>query len=190
MLLHKKLSSRLGQRGAAAVEAAIIFPLLIFLFFGTLEFGLMFRNSHNISTASRSGARVASALPRQTDYHLIASDAVAAALGSVPSDSIDFLVIFKASDNSGHIVDVNPMACTECYRFAWNPGTESWDLVSSGWPATAQSACGHRTDTDYVGVYVEGHYDWATGMFGDGRTLSETTIMRLEPLPLSTACRP
>ena len=178
----------MGERGAAAVEAAIIFPLLIMLFFGTLEFGLLFRNSHSISKASRSGARVASVLPRDDIYHLAARDAVTAALGGVPDGSIDLLIVFKANDNQGNLLDLEPTTCSECYKFTWSESSGSWNDPTGGWPASDQEACGGLTDTDYVGVYVEGHYDWATGLFGSTRKLSETTVMRLEPLSLSSVC--
>ncbi len=188
MSVHKKLSSRMGERGAVAVEAAIIFPLLVVLFFGTLEFGLLFRNNHSISAASRSGARVASALPRDDDYHLAARDAVTAALGRVPDANIDQLIVFKAN---GNLRDGDPTTCrtSECYKFTWDENSGSWNDPQGGWSARDQEACGGLNDTDYVGVYVEGHYDWATGLFGSSRKLSETTVMRLEPLPLSSTCR-
>jgi hypothetical protein len=175
----------MGERGAVAVEAAIIFPLLIMLFFGTLEFGLLFRNSHSISKASRSGARVASVLSRQDGYHLRAAEAVTAALSGVPDASIDQLIVFKATDGLG---DGDPATCSDCYKFTWNVDDGNWNDPTGGWPANDQEACGGLNDTDYVGVYVEGHYDWATGLFGSTKTLSETTVMRLEPLPLSSTC--
>ena len=46
-----------GQEGAAAVEFAIILPLLIFLILGGMDIGHMFYIDHIISTASREGAR-------------------------------------------------------------------------------------------------------------------------------------
>ena len=45
------------QKGAAAVEFAIILPILIVLLFGIVEFGLIFYNKAVITNASREGAR-------------------------------------------------------------------------------------------------------------------------------------
>jgi len=45
------------QNGAAAVEFAIILPLLIVLLFGIIEFGLLLYNKQIITNASREGAR-------------------------------------------------------------------------------------------------------------------------------------
>ncbi len=45
------------QNGAAVVEFAIVLPLLVLLFCGMIEFGLLFYNKQVITNASREGAR-------------------------------------------------------------------------------------------------------------------------------------
>ena len=45
------------QRGAAAVEFAIILPLLVVFLFGIIEFSIMFYDKAVITNASREGAR-------------------------------------------------------------------------------------------------------------------------------------
>jgi hypothetical protein len=47
-----------NQKGTAAVEFAIILPVLLMLFAGTLEFGMLIYNKQVITNASREGARV------------------------------------------------------------------------------------------------------------------------------------
>lgn len=46
-----------NQKGAAAVEFAIVFPLLLVLVFGIIEFSIMLYNKAMITNASREGAR-------------------------------------------------------------------------------------------------------------------------------------
>ena len=46
-----------NQKGAAIVEFAIVLPLLLLLFIGICEFGLLWYNSQVIINASREGAR-------------------------------------------------------------------------------------------------------------------------------------
>ena len=46
------------NRGAAAVEFALIAPLLFALFFGIIEFGLYIYNQQMLTNAAREGARV------------------------------------------------------------------------------------------------------------------------------------
>ena len=46
-----------NQRGAAAVEFAIVLPILLLLFAGVTEFGIMYYNKQVLTNASREGAR-------------------------------------------------------------------------------------------------------------------------------------
>jgi Flp pilus assembly protein TadG len=45
------------ERGAAAVEFAIVLPLLVVFLFGIIEFGIIFYDKAMITNASREGAR-------------------------------------------------------------------------------------------------------------------------------------
>jgi Flp pilus assembly protein TadG len=47
-----------NQKGAAAVEFAIVLPLMVVLIFGIVEFSLMLYNKAMLTNASREGARV------------------------------------------------------------------------------------------------------------------------------------
>jgi Flp pilus assembly protein TadG len=51
-----------SQKGAAAVEFAILSLLLLVFVFGIIEFGLLWVQSHYIANAAREGARVAAKL--------------------------------------------------------------------------------------------------------------------------------
>ena len=46
-----------GEKGAAAVEFAIVLPLLMLLLAGFIDFGWLFYWQHAVSNASRAGAR-------------------------------------------------------------------------------------------------------------------------------------
>lgn len=46
-----------GQKGASAVEFAIVLPLLLLIVFGIVEWGMYMFNRHIITNASRTGAR-------------------------------------------------------------------------------------------------------------------------------------
>lgn len=57
-----------AERGAAAVEFALLLPLLALLMFGIVEFGLALHRQQVLATASREGARVGirQGVPRPT----------------------------------------------------------------------------------------------------------------------------
>jgi Flp pilus assembly protein TadG len=48
----------LGDRGAAAVEFALIVPVLLILVFGIMEFSRLYNEQISLSNAARSAARV------------------------------------------------------------------------------------------------------------------------------------
>ena len=56
-----------SERGAAAVEFAIVVPLLFLLIFGIIDFGFGFHAWDAAENAAREGARVAAVDPSTTD---------------------------------------------------------------------------------------------------------------------------
>ena len=59
MYLMKKTLINRRYRGLAVVEAAIVFPLLLMITLGAIEYGWLFLKAHQLANAARSGARVA-----------------------------------------------------------------------------------------------------------------------------------
>jgi Flp pilus assembly protein TadG len=49
--------TRLNERGASAVEFALLSPLLMLILFGTIEFGMVMYSREVLTNASREGAR-------------------------------------------------------------------------------------------------------------------------------------
>jgi Flp pilus assembly protein TadG len=54
-----RAGERRGERGVAAVEFAILLPLLVTLLFGFIQFGIAFNNRIQATNAAREGARIA-----------------------------------------------------------------------------------------------------------------------------------
>jgi Flp pilus assembly protein TadG len=73
-------SRRRSERGSAAVEFAILLPVLILLLFGIIEFSIAYNHQQGLHAAAREGARVA-ALPQSTQASVI--DRVRSALQGV-----------------------------------------------------------------------------------------------------------
>jgi Flp pilus assembly protein TadG len=73
-----------GERGAAAVEFAIVLPLLILLVFGIVEFAIAYNRQQGLHAAAREGARVA-ALPQTSQADIV--DRVHSALDGVLNDT-------------------------------------------------------------------------------------------------------
>jgi Flp pilus assembly protein TadG len=59
------------QKGASAVEFALILPLLVVFVFGIIEFGLLLYNQQVITNASREGARAGIVQPPGVSFATI-----------------------------------------------------------------------------------------------------------------------
>ncbi|HEX9696585.1 MAG TPA: TadE family protein [Actinomycetota bacterium] len=54
------VARRRDQRGASAVEFAIVLPVVALLLFGIIDFGIVLNNQNSVRSAAREGARLAS----------------------------------------------------------------------------------------------------------------------------------
>jgi Flp pilus assembly protein TadG len=80
-------------RGAATVEAALVFPLLLTLTLGVIEYGWLFLKSQQITNASRQAARIAIRPASGND------DAIA---------TVDDLMAAAGLADSGYTIEVSP----------------------------------------------------------------------------------
>ena len=183
---------RRKSRGAVLVETVLIITVLLTMLFGVVEFGMAIRSKHGLSEASRAGARVAAALPRDTSFNTAAANSVrAAVLDALPNGDVSRLVIYRANGDTGEPVSGTVDSCSQCYTYLWDEPTEDWVLQSgSEWLASTQWACGLVDQTDFVGVHLTGNYDFVTAFFVDDIALTSRTVMRLEPVIGTSQCSP
>jgi Flp pilus assembly protein TadG len=176
------------QRGAVIIEAAIVFPLLITLVMGILEFGMVFSDKMTVTSSTRAGARSAVAYSRQAGYDAQAIDAVTSALTSRTTGTPLELWIYKVdtTNDKGAPIGFSDFSncSSSCQKYTWNTTTSKWDNSGGGnWLYGSQNAC--TMPLDQLGVWVKVKHDLFTGLFGDSMTLTDHTVMRLEPQPLS-----
>ena len=65
VIVRKRKGNR--SRGAAAVEAALVMPILLLVTFGAMKYGWLFLRAQQITNAARYGARVAVRADASTD---------------------------------------------------------------------------------------------------------------------------
>ena len=56
MSLYRRLAC---EKGAELIEFALVFPLLLLVMFGIMDFGLLFQRYETVTNAAREGARIA-----------------------------------------------------------------------------------------------------------------------------------
>jgi hypothetical protein len=185
-----------GEAGAVLVEAAFVFPVLVVFLFGIIEYGFVFKDSLTVTSATRSGARASASQSRYSTFFDAGQSAVQVAVNALPNDGPQELWIYKAGPNGRPVLSGGGEAadfsspCQVCARYAWSSSTRAWTLTSSTWPVASQNACASTsTDPDSFGVYLKAKHDYFTQLFGSSRSLSDRTVMRLEPRP-SDSCAP
>jgi Flp pilus assembly protein TadG len=132
VVARRRRSSRHDERGAAAVEFAMILPLLIVLVFGIVQFSIAYNRQQGLHAAAREGARVAS-LPNTTQSDI--TDRVNDALTgitfeSTPSITVTPNVTQPCLGNSGESVTVEVVGVTQLDIPLW--GTQSLTLTGEG----------------------------------------------------------
>jgi len=98
MVVTRKLPRYPQEHGAAAVEFALIIPVLVLLVFGIVQFSIAYDRQQSLHSAAREGARIAS-LPATTQTDI--SNKVTSSLSGVTFDS-------------SPAISVNPTATRPC----------------------------------------------------------------------------
>jgi hypothetical protein len=203
---------RHGEQGAVAVEAALVTPLLLIIVFGIIEVSLLVRDYVAVTSAVRSGARVASAAadagpgtcevgpeaPPCTPASSpalaqAAADAIHRSGSALAPDSIEHIMVYKANASGFPGTDANremPSTCagmTDCVRFVWRPGADAFRYQEGTWASASINACVNESDT--LGVYLQAQHGTVTGIFGDTITIGDKAVMKFEPLP-EDSCKP
>lgn len=186
------------ERGAAAIETALVLSLLLTIALGAFEWGMAFREWSSVVSGSREAARVA------------------AAAGDEP---LADCAILEAA--AGALIDVNDIVRVRIYRWRLDLTPAQKDLESvyrRAIPGDTALICGswvrlgdaYRQGTynppsgglrdnqgavrDWIGVEIEWDYDWITGfafwrgsICNNGASLNpcwrQSTVMHIEPDP-------
>ena len=191
---HKRI---LGDRGASAVEAAIVTPVVMALLFGVIELGFVFKDYLAVAGAVRAGVRTASANPRTATFAQVAADTVAATGGAMNFSDVTQLWVYKVNTTGNKPVGQTDFSnCTVCVQFRWDTGTQAFvpktGSLDPTWAAITQNACSLSIGgpLDRVGVYIQLKHDPLTGFVFQTIYISESSILSFVPFPVSAGCKP
>jgi Flp pilus assembly protein TadG len=115
------------ESGAAAVEFAIVLPVLLLLVFGIIEFGLLFNRYITVTHAAREGVRVAALAGPTVDPLTGKTKGVTAGETSAPG-IVSAIACAEAVDTATSEVT---MTCDTTYDFALFIFTGPIDLSST-----------------------------------------------------------
>jgi Flp pilus assembly protein TadG len=192
--VRRRLRSRLGERGAAMAEMAIILPFMAMLVMGTIEFGEGWQANLRAQSATRSAGRTGSSLStnRQADYFMLQT--LKAGLTKFTTAEVRRIVIYRVTTanglpTSGCMAGVaDPGDCNVYTGLQMNTLTSanfSGTTCAVGSPDYAwcpTTRNNTQANADQLGVWVEVFYTYKTRYFpGSGITMRHYVVMRIEP---------
>jgi Flp pilus assembly protein TadG len=121
-----------SERGAAAVEFALVLPVLVLLVFGIVQFSIVYNRSQGLHAAAREGARIAS-LPQTTQSQINARimDALdGVSLSGTPTITVTPSTTQPCLNRQGQTVTVSVSAVTDIDIPVW--GSVSQTLSGKG----------------------------------------------------------
>ena len=174
---------RRRERGAVAVETALVSLVLVTILAGIIDASMLFRDSLSVASASRAAARTGASEPLAATFATDAAQQAVNALSEVDYTRINKIWVYRADPVTG--APVSGWTCaSDCVHFkvnasgALNPEGGSWHN---------RNACAGTT-LDAVGVLVEYSHPSTIGVFFNDQIVSEHAVMQLEPIPSSMAC--
>lgn len=202
-----------GERGAVAIEAAMVTGVIFAMIFGIVEMAFLMRDHVGVASSARIGARAAStgaaagacvADPADVvpcppngvpELAQRAADAIASSRSVLPKDAIEYVMVYKASGAGGFTNAPDLAACiTHCVAYRWSPAQNRFRYSQGSWDSRTISGCADpkppgNVPLDAVGVQLLVEHEWLTGIFGESMDLSDTAVMSFEPLA-NVACAP
>ncbi len=189
-------SDRRRERGASLIETALVVPVLLTLFFGIFEAGLLLRSELTLSNAARDGGRSASAYARAPQADYLTLRVLEHSLAPIDLEDLDYVVLFEATGPESSL----PAGCDTqsiagvCNRYTaadfFLPLEDAGGADAGNFRCTATAVDRHWCPTDreaslsagvdYVGIYIQMRHDFVTDFFADGITLDDTIVFRME----------
>ena len=74
-------------------------------------------------------------------------------------------------------------------KYVWDTSLNKFRFASGSWSSASINACLNDANRESVGIVMQADHPWITGLFGDGVTLQERSVMQFEPLP-NESCKP
>jgi hypothetical protein len=177
--MHRDEASR--DRGATLIEFSLVFMFLMVIAMGAYEWGMAFRDSLAVSSATREAARVGGAVGDRASGDCIILEAAAGALTSISGNQVNQLWVFKTDGTGGVLGPANkyrPSQPTD------NPASlicGTWFPIQRTWIETTRDIDG--TTRDWLGVRTIYDHAWKTGFlwWSGSSQWSEDAVMHLEP---------
>ena len=161
--------------------------------FGIIEMSLFMRDVVSVSSSVHVGTRTPAPCTPPTAPALaqLAANAIQQAGSAMPQDQINWIEVYNANTSGFPMPSGNTTATcsTDCVKYVWNSAKNQFVYSSGSWSSASINACINDPNRMSVGVIMNARHPWITGLFGNGATVQERSVMQFEPLT-SDSCKP
>lgn len=166
-------------------------PVFFLLVFGIMEIGLYMNDDLAVGHTVRAGSRMASASGNDVmaDYGVI--QAAKRESTALDEDKIEAIVVYKANgvgDDPSASCQLGPIAnvCNYYTPTDFNRPQSQWGCVNTAspdryWCPNTRKVTRSLGGTEFVGVWIKYEHDWVTKIFADQTTITDSSVIRLEP---------
>lgn len=185
------------ERGTVVVEFAFLLPLLALMAFGVMEFGLALQDRMAVQSATRTGARVGSAAGRAVEADMSLLLGVGSALNDIGLGNVEWVLVYRSSTADGSVPagcmnpprsmggSCNAYTGAQLREVVEGTAPSSWFGCGGGSLDLSWCPAGRQTiqavGADHLGVWVRARRSTLTGFFGSTLTMTDRSVMRLEP---------
>ena len=196
--LRRRNRSSDGEAGQGLVELALLLPVFITLFFGLIEFSLVFSTYLNLNYASRNAALLAAEAGNASGGDCVVLRSIERDVNAPSSaNRISTVDIYWANPDgsvrSGNVNSYSRSGSSTCTFADGSTLTVPYSVTASGYPASSRcnvlKGCGNgHLGLDTVGVKVTYSHGWVTPVARAFAGSSATTTvvsassMRMEPV--------
>ncbi len=170
-----------AEDGATLIEFAVVFPLVILVVMGALEFSLAFKDWLTVSHASRAAVSAAATAANDVTADIEILEAVEEAF-LTGFDGLDSVVVSDPDSglSTTYVFTGNPIC-------RWSPCPDPFaGPVDFGPPYQQPAYLPSSRDVSApnvgrVQVDITMTHDWVTGMIGSSTVWTSSVVTRLEP---------
>ena len=181
---------RRGERGAVAIEAALLTPLLCCSSSASSSSGFLFKDWLAVTSSVRAGTRMASAEPRVATFAQDAADQVAKEGAALDMGTSRSCGSTRPQANGYPVGGTSAFtACSVCVKFHWNSDDQEVRALLDhldGHPA--ERLRGRRLPRHRRRLHKITHQG-VTGLVFNEMTIEEHSVMSLEPIPTTKTCK-
>jgi Flp pilus assembly protein TadG len=171
------MRERLGMRGQAIAEFAVVLPILFFLLFGVMEGGLLMFSVGTARIAAGEAARQLSESGNAANADQVTLQVIRnTAMGTTNLSVVNHVDFYRLIENANGSFTVDNSKYNK-----YNLDGSNYSGWANTWPSSSRNVINGQSD--FIGVTIYYTYNWKSGLVlaQPPLALNQSFYVRLEP---------